>query len=307
MTQALIETRGLTKRYGGVTALKPLDWQVEVGSITGVLGPNGAGKTTLAKLVMGITGPSKGTVSVLGQDVARDPEAVRTTVGFLPEDKLLYDEMSVAAFLRFYGSFFSTWDTEAAGDLLKAWDIPTTPRIKELSKGNRAKLVLGAVLCRKPRILLLDEPTIDLDPASAEEILSLVAQWTASEERCVVITTHRLEEVERICDRVLFLQEGEAVLQDDLDDIRARWKLVRASGSIPSAEVLESWDQVRKVEAGAGWTAITVEGGAEDVAERLREGGAATVDVEGVSLREIYLTLTHYQRGRLDGALEGVV
>lgn len=307
MTQALIRAEGLGKQYGDRVALKPLDWEVAEGSITGVLGPNGAGKTTLAKLIMGIAEPSEGRVSVLGREVMDDPVATRNAVGFLPEDKLLYDEMAVADFLRFYGSFFPEWDPVAAATLLESWGIPTGPRIKELSKGNRAKLVLGVVLCRKPRILLLDEPTIDLDPVSAEEVLSLVAQWAASEGRGVVITTHRLEEVERICDRVLFLIEGEAILQDDLDDLRARWKMVRASGSNWAMDEIESLEGVRRVEAGPGWIAVTVDGGADQVTARLRDAGATGVVVEGVSLREVYLTLTNYQRGRLDEALESVV
>ena len=307
MTNTLIRAAGLGKWYGNQAALEPLDWEVQGGSITGVLGPNGAGKTTLAKLVMGITEPTRGTVEVLGREVRRHPVATRNTVGFLPEDKLLYDEMSVRAFLRFYGSFFPRWDSRAANTLLETWGIPQAPRIKELSKGNRAKLVLGAVLCRKPTILLLDEPTIDLDPVSAEEVLSLVAQWVASGDRGVVITTHRLEEVERICDKVLFLIGGKAILQDDLDDLRSRWKLVRASGAEVGPEELKGWPGVQRVEAGPGWTVLTVDGGDDEVARKLRQAGATDVEVDGVSLREIYLTLTHYQRGRLDEALEGVV
>lgn len=307
MSHTLIRTAGLAKSYGDRVALEPLDWELERGSIAGILGPNGAGKTTLAKLIMGITEPTAGEVTVLGREVGANPAAIRQDVGFLPEDKLLYDEMRVETFLRFYGSFFPDWDLRAATTLLRSWDIPARSRIKELSKGNRAKLVLGTVLCRKPRILLLDEPTIDLDPASAEEVLSLVAQWAAAEDRGVVITTHRLEEVERICDRVLLLLEGKAILQDDLDDLRGRWKMVRASGPGLAPEGMRDWPGVRRVEDGAGWVVLTVDESANSVERRLRETGATDVEVEGVNLREIYLALTDYQRGRLDEALEGVV
>jgi ABC-2 type transport system ATP-binding protein len=307
MSRTLIDATGLAKSYGDRLALKPLDWRVEAGSITGVLGPNGAGKTTLAKLIMGITHPSEGSISVLGRKVGGDPVAIRAAVGFVPEDKLLYDEMTVGDFLHFYGSFFSSWDSAAAFNLLEKWSIPLKPRIKELSKGSRAKLVLGAVLCRKPTILLLDEPTIDLDPTSAEEVLSLVAQWVSNGERSVVITTHRLEEVERICDQVLFLLAGEPVLQADLDDLRAGWKLVRATGSALPVSETQRWEGVRRVESGPGWIALTVDGGVNQVTSRLRDLGATDVTVEGVSLREVYLTLTDYERGRLDEVLEGVV
>jgi len=307
MTEPIILTSGLAKSYKANLALAPLDWTVLPGSITGVLGPNGAGKTTLAKLLLGVTWPTAGSVRVLGRDVSSDPSWVRAEVGFVPEDKLLYDEVSVKAFLRFYGSFFPRWDSEAVHRILGVWGVPTDPKIKELSKGNRAKLVLGAVLCRNPRILLLDEPTIDLDPASTEEVLSLIAQWAADNDRAVVITTHRLEEVERICDQLLILLGGEVVLEGDLDDLRETWKRVRGHGTIPSEERLKAFPGVRDVASGPGWVTLLVDGGAESVAEGLRKAGASGVGVEGVSLREIYLSLTAYQGGRLDAALEGVV
>jgi ABC-2 type transport system ATP-binding protein len=307
MTEFLIRTSDLKKVYGENQALAPLDWTVSSGSITGVLGPNGAGKTTLAKLILGVTWPTGGTVEVLGRDVASDPSWVRAEVGFVPEDKLLYDEISVESFLRFYGSFFPRWDQGAAQRLLEIWEIPNELRIKQLSKGNRAKLVLGAVLCRDPKLLLLDEPTIDLDPASAEEVLSFIAQWAAEGERAVVITTHRLEEVERICDQLLLLLGGEVVLRGDLDDLRENWKWVRASGELPAEGKLRGLSGVRGVEGGPGWAALLVEGTAQDVLRELRGLGASDVRVEGVTLREIYLSLTEYEGSRLDAALEGLV
>lgn len=307
MTQFLIRTSGLRKAYGGLEALAPLDWTVSQGSITGVLGPNGAGKTTLAKLILGVTWPTGGTVEVLGRDVSQDPSWVRGQVGFVPEDKLLYDEITVRSFLRFYGSFFPQWDPEAVQRILELWEIPTTLRIKQLSKGNRAKLVLGAVLCRSPRLLLLDEPTIDLDPASAEEILSLIAQWVADGERAVVITTHRLEEVERICDQLLLLRDGKVLLRGDLDDLRESWKWVRASGDMLKEDSLRGLPGVRGIDSGPGWAAVLAEGTAARVVQELRGMGASDVRVEGVTLREIYLSLTEYEGGRLDAALEGLV
>ena len=177
---------------------------------------------------------------------------------------------------------------------------------------NKIRITGGEPLLREDldkfiKMIYDYEPTIDLDPVSAEEVLSIVARWAATEGRAAVITTHRLEEVERICDRILFLQDGEAILQDDLDDLRARWKLVRASGSELKADEIATWAGVRRVEAGPGWIALTVDEDASQVAERLRDAGGADVVVEGVNLREVYLTLTDYQRGRLDEALESVV
>jgi len=307
MTPEVISTAGLTKRFGSVTALDALDWVVEPGSIAGVLGPNGAGKSTLAKLLLGITRATAGRATVLGLDVGSAPQAVRQRVALVPEDKLLYDEMRVSAFLRFYGSYFPAWDGRAAHSLLRAWGIPEGRRIRELSKGNRAKLVLGAALCRHPDVLLLDEPTIDLDPASVEEILSLLTQWATEGNRAVVLNTHRVDEVERICDVILVLAEGRRLAAGNLDDLRASWRRLSATGPLADREQVSDWPGVRRVSAGEGWTTLIVSEGSEAIAARLRAAGARDVAAEPIALREFYLAVTDYQRGRLDDAVESVV
>ncbi len=307
MTGSLITVSRLSKRYGSTPALAELDWSVEPGSVAGVLGPNGAGKTTLAKVLLGITRPSSGSLSVLGKDVATHPEHARRVMGFLPEGRVPYGDMRPGTFLTFYGRFFRPFDHGAALELLRGWQVPFEPRIRDLSKGNRAKVGLAAVLARRPTLLMLDEPTVDLDPASSEEILSLIASWVADGERSVILITHRLENVERVCDRVLFLNQGRAVAQGDLDDIRSRWKRVRASGPFPEPAELMKWAGVRSVQAGENWVDVMVEDGSEVLAQRLRAAGAGDVQMHGVSLRDIYLTLMDFQRGRLDGVLESLV
>ena len=307
MTGPLIAVSNLSKSYGDTPALAGLDWTVEPGSVAGVLGPNGAGKTTLAKILLGITRPTSGSVSILGHDVRTHPEHARQAVGFLPEERVPYGDMRPGTFLKFYGRFFDSFDGGVARRFLDGWEVPMEARIRDLSKGNRAKVGLAAVLARRPLLLMLDEPTVDLDPASSEEVLSLVASWVADGERSVVLVTHRLESVERVCDNVLFLNQGKALAQGDLDDLRGRWKRLTASGPFPSPTELKTWDGVRSVRSAESWVDLMVEDGSEALAQRLRSAGATDVQVHGVSLRDIYLTLMDYQRGRLDGVLESLV
>jgi ABC-2 type transport system ATP-binding protein len=306
LNDVMIRARRLEKRYGEAVALATLDWDLQAGSITGILGPNGAGKTTLAKLVLGITRPSAGSVSVLGADVSADPARARRVLGFLPEEKTFHGTLRSAAFLRYYGAFFPDFDASAGLRLLDGWGIPPDAKTRDLSKGSRAKLALAAVLARKPRILLLDEPTLDLDPASIEEVLSLVAGWAAGGDRAVAFTTHRLTDVDRVCDRVLCLVEGRAVANEDLEDLKARWRRLRVAGSAPPDEVLRSWAEVRGVSRGEGWASLTVDREHHEVVRRLEESGANSVGVEELSLREIYLSLVNHNRGRLDGVLESL-
>lgn len=305
MSGALIETHGLSKRFGDVRAVENVSWSIRSGCVFGLAGPNGAGKTTTIKMLLGMTRPTGGTGSVLGHDIVRESVAIRMQAAFIPEDKLLYDDMSVRSFLRFYGSFFPDWDQRVAARFLDAWDVPLERKVKQLSKGMRAKLVLAAAVSRKPQVLFMDEPTIDLDPASVEEILSLIAGWVSDGDRTAVFATHRLEEVERICDRVTVLQGGREVLDGGVDDLKEAWKSLRAYGEIPAEEV-RGWAGVHRVSLSGNVATVVVRNRAAEIARELQAAGATGVEVDAMNLREIYLTLTNYKRGRLDGAVESL-
>jgi ABC-2 type transport system ATP-binding protein len=290
-----IETTGICKSFGSVLAVDEVDWMVAEGSISGMVGPNGAGKTTLLKMLLGITQPTSGSARVMGFDSARDSVEIRQRTGFVPEDKLLYDNVPVGSFLRFVGSFYPTWDADEAQRLLTRWRIPLGRKIRALSKGMRGKLVFTVAMARRPRLLLLDEPTMDLDAGSVEEILSMIAGWVAEEGRTAVLATHRLEEVERICDRVSLIDEGRQVLTGDLDDIKTGWKRITAYGQLPES-ILSRISGVRERVVSREITRLVVEGFTPDLLALLRHSGADDVEVQGMNLREIFLALTSESR-----------
>ncbi len=291
MSDSAMVTTGLSKSFGSVEAVSELDWMVGGGSIAGLVGPNGAGKTTLLKMLLGMTRPTSGSATVLGHDIITHSVEIRREASFVPEDKLLYDDMRVGAYLQFVGSFYPGWEGQEAAGLLSAWQIPQERRIKGLSKGMRAKVVLAAALSRKPRLLLLDEPTIDLDPGSVEQILSMIAEWVTEGGRTVVVATHRLEEVERICDRVTMLHEGRQILSGVLDDLKSGWKSLAAYGAALPEDVSD-WAGVRDVSTSGEVATLVVDAGAPEVSKRLQEAGARAVEVRDMNLREIFLRLT---------------
>ncbi len=303
--ETVIRTEKLTKRFGARCAVDNVSWQVHAGTIHGVIGPNGAGKTTLQKMLLGITHPSSGSAVVMGLDVHKRSERVREHVAFVPEEKLLYDKMRVAEFIKFYGRFFPRWNIQFVDELLKRWSIPQRSRIRELSKGMRAKLLLAVTLGRRPRLMLMDEPTIDLDPTSADEIFSVLAQWVTEDANTIVLSTHRMDEVERICDHVAIMNDGSLVIDGELDDIRAGWKTIRLVGSLPDDAA--SWDGVRRVGSNGSVASLVVDAGADRVVERLRQSGAQSIEVLDMNLRSIYLAAVGYERGRLDDILEILV
>jgi ABC-2 type transport system ATP-binding protein len=305
-SKTVVEAANLTKYFGTVCAVDHVNWDVDDGTIVGLLGPNGAGKTTLLKILLGIAHPTSGAATVLGLDAERFSVLIREAVGFVPEDKLLYDRMRVDAFLRFYGAFFSSWDARFAEDLLARWSIPSFKTIGQLSKGMRAKLMLAVVLARQPHLLLMDEPTLDLDPASVDEIFSVFVQWVSDGKRAIVLATHRLDEVERICDHVTIMDRGGIVAHGDLDDMRANWKTFKVVGDLPHDEIRQ-WKEIRRIDAKGKATSIVSDADPLKMTRRLAAFSPTTVEVLDMNLRNIYLAAIGYKRGRLDGVLESMV
>ena len=292
MSESAIVTDGISKSFDSVEAVSGLDWVVGSGSIAGLVGPNGAGKTTLLKMLLGLSRPTSGGATVLGHDIVTHSVQIRERTAFVPEDKLLYDDMRVGAFLRFVGSHYPEWDEDAAGRMLSDWEIPKVRKVKALSRGMRAKVVLTAALSRNPRLLLLDEPTSDLDPGSVEQVLSMIAEWVAGRDRTVVVATHRLEEVERICDRITLLDKGRQVITGDLDDLKSGWKSLAAYGLATMDEV-SCWPGVRDISVSGEVTTLVVDADVSGISARLKEAGARAVEVRDMNLREIFLRLTN--------------
>lgn len=301
----MIDTTGLSKSFGNERAVDHLDWSVPKGSICGLLGSNGAGKTTILKMFLGITLPTSGKAEIDQLDIVRHSLELRNKIAFIPEDKMIYDSMSARSFLKFYQSFFPEWSESTVKTLAASWNIPLDQKIRHLSKGLRSKLLFSAVLARSSQILLLDEFTEGLDPAGVEETLSMLARWGAEEGRTAVIATHKLDEVERICDRVAILDHGKLKLSGDLDEIRSNWKWLEVSGTIPEEEIRQ-WKEVHGVEKTLRGFKITIRSNPTSVAERLKTFINGAIDLFDMNLREIYLASIGYPGGK-HGSLENLV
>lgn len=224
MNNPVIRTNGLSKHYGRTAAVSDLTWQAPAGTVYGLLGHNGAGKSTTFKMLLGIVRPTRGSGEVLGRDIVRDSLDVRRLVAFVPEDKSLDDGLRVDGFLRFYASFFPGDVAAGARDLLARWSVPADARIRQLSKGTRAKVLLAAVFARNSRVILFDEPTDGLDPVAVHDLGRLLRDWASQGERLAVVASHRLDEVERMCDRVLLMRRGTLILDLPLAELKARYE-----------------------------------------------------------------------------------
>ena len=222
MTQAMLEVHNLVKRYNGFTAVDVLSFEVYEGEIFGLLGPNGAGKTTAIRTVMDIFRPDEGTVQVLGQP----PGMTRERIGYLPEERGLYRDLKVLDVLVYLAELKGIPRPVARPRAL-AWlervELAdwADHKVKDLSRGMRQKLQLVASLVHDPELLILDEPFLGLDPVNVELVRGLIRE-SQEQGKTVVLSTHQMNMVEALCDRILLINHGRAVLYGPLDEIKRR-------------------------------------------------------------------------------------
>ncbi len=291
----MIQVDNLTKRYGRFAAVDDVSFSVERGEVVGLLGPNGAGKTTTMRILACYLPPSGGKATVAGYDVFRDSLEVRRRVGYLPENVPLYREMRVYEYLNYRGKLKGLSGRELrsrVGQVLESAGLVDVSRriIGKLSKGYRQRVGLADSLVHDPELLILDEPTIGLDPNQIRHIRNLIKEL--SERHTVLLSSHILHEVEMVCERVLIINEGRVVASGKTEDLTGLMKehavvVLEVRGSRSQiTDKLKDFDGVEGVECeSAGeWHRFTCEcGRGEDVQERL----FALVSAEKWPVREL--------------------
>ena len=205
------------KRYGNTQVLKGVDLTLPKGKIVGLLGPNGAGKTTLIKLICGLLTPNSGVIEVAGMPIGPETKAL---VSYLPERTYLGDWMTVKDALKLFRDFYADFDWDKAMDMLARLKVSPEARFKTLSKGTREKVQLVLVMSRKALLYVLDEPIGGVDPAAREYILSTILN-NYNEEGTILISTHLIADIETVLDEAVFLKDGQIVLHESVDSIRA--------------------------------------------------------------------------------------
>jgi ABC-2 type transport system ATP-binding protein len=218
---AIVEIRGLTRRFGPKMALDQVSLTIPAGSVVGLVGENGAGKTTLIKHVLGLLRAETGSVRVFGRDPVADPVGVLARIGYLSEEADLPEWMRVYELMRYARSFYPTWDDDYAEQLRREFGLDLKARIRQLSKGQRARAGLMVALAYRPDLLLLDEPSSGLDPIVRRDILGAIIRTIADEGRTVLFSSHLLGEVERVSDQVAMIQAGQILFCDPLETIKA--------------------------------------------------------------------------------------
>ncbi len=287
-----VTTRGLAKQFGSARALDGLDLQVPEGSVYVLVGPNGAGKSTLIRTLMGLVRYQDGAVSVLGRDPADRGAEVRADIGHVPEDyRVGYAWMTVGRLLGHQAVYHPSWDAEYARRLRARYGIDPRRKCHTLSKGESRRVQLVLALAHRPPLLLLDEPTDGLDHVVRDETLSILSEHLADSPTTVVISTHRVYEVEPLVDHVGVLSEGRLLGQLPRDELYGG--LLRYWADVPegwrgpgelAGRVVRRSDAARAIE----WT---VWGDRDAVTRGLSQAGAAVREVAPLSVDEAALAL----------------
>ena len=220
MAAALIETRGLTRSFGGRRGIVDVDLSVDRGEVFGFLGPNGAGKSTTIRILMGLYRPTSGTACVFGLDAGRNGVAIRARTGYLPGDLALYPRMTGHELLERFGHLRGLRDTAYRAELVERFDVDLRRPVRMLSKGNRQKLGIVNAFMHRPELLVLDEPTSGLDPLLQNEFARLLEE-TRRDGRTVFLSSHDLDEVQRVVHRLAIIKDGRIVVTDTVEGLRA--------------------------------------------------------------------------------------
>jgi len=283
-----IETRGLTRRFGQLTALYSLDLAVHCGEVFGFLGPNGAGKTTTIRLLLGFLNPTAGSSTILGRP-GRDPEA-RRRVGYLPADLAIDPRYTTRDVIDFFGSLRGGYDAAFVNELLERLDLDPSRPLGELSTGNRRKAGIIQAFMHRPDLLILDEPTSGLDPLLQQEFHRLVREEVAR-GATVFLSSHVLPEVEVLASRVGILRKGRLVTVATLAELRrkARQRIDIFTATPPPRGLFEALPGVRSVAYHDGGVQLVVEGPVDPVIKAAAGLTVERIHTPGQDLEELFL------------------
>jgi len=293
---SLLLARGLTRRYGPRAALVGLDLTLGRGDCLGLLGLNGAGKSTTLKILAGVLAPHAGSVVIAGHDLARAPLAARRRIGFLPDVPPLFSDMRVDEFLALCARLHEIRDVAAAVTRAKSrcgLDAVGQRLIRNLSKGYQQRVGLAQAIVHEPALLVLDEPTVGLDPVQIRDVRLLIAEL--AREHAVILSTHLLAEVQQICTRVAVLHEGRLVYEGPLDG-DVCWLTVRLRRPATTAMLatLPGVHEAKPVADGTWHLRVATPAAAEDIAAAIstRQLGLLELRVADSALEQTFLALT---------------
>jgi ABC-2 type transport system ATP-binding protein len=296
---AVMSVRNLVKRYRKTLAVNDVTFDVPRCSVCGFLGPNGAGKTTTIGILTGVIPPTSGTVRVLGLNPQKQSLALRQRIGYVPDIPHIYKWMTIAQVFRFVAGIYDQWDWDDSKRIVGLLGLPMNRKVKELSRGESAKLSLTIALAHRPQLLVLDEPTTGLDPLVREEFLEMIRELLRNRELTVFFSTHILSDVDRIADRIIVMDRGRVLAQGPVEELRRRYTKASFLFATPPATDLVIPGAARVQKGVREWVAIFEAMSEPRMKELAVQIGASDCMVQPMSVEDIFLDLfNHHNNGK---------
>ncbi len=297
MTDYAIEMSGVRKSYR-YFSLDNVHLKVPEGQIMGLIGANGAGKSTTIRILMGLVHQDSGDVRVLGHRMPAEQVAAKWDIGFASEDMRLYDSMTFGWHMDFIRSMYPSWDPAYAQLLLKRFGLRAEQKIKGLSHGQRVKATLLLVFARKPKLLVLDEPTTGLDPVARHEILRELTAVMTDEGRSVLFSSHNTQDVEQISDQITFIDRGRIIDSMDKEVYLDRWRRLRLE--VPLGIQLPALPGIIDVRQDGRLAVATANAFDSDLANAYESSGARVQRIETMTLEEIFVANVEHSREEVE-------
>jgi ABC-2 type transport system ATP-binding protein len=293
MNDYAIELNGVCKTYR-FFELQNIALRLQRGTIMGLIGPNGAGKSTTIRILMGLVHQDRGDVRVLGHRMPDEQIAAKWDIGFASEDMRLYEGMTLGWHIDFMKSVYPSWDDRYAQLLLKRFGLRAEQKIKGISHGQRVKATLLLVLARRPKLLVLDEPTTGLDPVARHEILRELTAVMVEEERSILFSSHNTQDVEQISDQITFIDRGRIIDSMDKETYLDRWRRLRLE--VPDGVAVPALPGVIGIQQ-TGRLAVAIANAFESHLPNAYENSGARVHaVENMTLEEIFVANVEHSR-----------
>lgn len=301
MDQAIVEVSNLSRSFGNKQALDSVSFRILPGQVYGLVGANGAGKTTLIKHLLGLLRAQSGSVRVFGFDPVRNPVGVLSRIGYLSEERELPEWMRISELMSYTQAFHPSWDSVYASELLETFGLDPTKRIKQLSKGMRAQAGLVAAVAHHPALLILDEPSSGLDAVVRRDILDAIVRTVADDGRTVLFSSHLLEEVERMSDRILMVQNGKITLSTSLEEARNSYHRSRLT-FLENLDRLPSIAGVLTGEGGGRSWSVIHNTPPDEFSRAVTEAGGTVTESRNATLEEIFLACAGRNSSRQEAA-----
>lgn len=286
MTNPAVQYDGVSKDYSNFR-LADVSFTLEEGNIMGFVGPNGAGKSTTIRILMGLVHQDRGEVTVLGHPMPADQVAAKWEIGFVSEDMRLYANKTLAWHMELVASVYPQWDPNYADTLVHRFRLRPQQMMKRVSHGERAKALLLLALARRPRLLVLDEPTTGLDPVARREVLSELMDVVTDERRAILFSSHNTLDVEQISDQITFIDQGRIIRSQDKETFLDQWRRLRfeATAEFDPSVLPGIVDTLRNGHLGA----VVTDRYSDEIIHHVQRAGGTVTAVERMTLEEIFV------------------